>query len=407
MIASLYKDSLRLPRRRMKSFVSLIFLPLVLHASSLEPSKPPFQSLSTVSYMQLRGGALNKKTSDIGFNLWKREPLNQRETTRSSTTHHQAAALKSTLTAQTATSSRVPSFHLSSNIQTKIKYTAFAAASIALLYMIKINFGHYLSPTYLQAKTIQILRNLQPSDPNDQWKALVVYSLGMACWELLGLSTIPVETAAAMVLGWNALLASALGKLLGALAAYGLGRSVLREWATQKLSNNAFFQQLQDSHHHGGAVVATKRPLTLRLHSPPPPTLPDDGLDFLRTPLATAFLMKFSCFPEFFKNFGSALLAPVTLQRFVLVTVLHGWSYTALWTLLGVDSAKRIEASQFMLPAPARNYVLSSCLGLSFVVGFVVSPALMAWWIRDLKTRSALQAGTARVTRTNSARGRY
>jgi uncharacterized membrane protein YdjX (TVP38/TMEM64 family) len=52
------------------------------------------------------------------------------------------------------------------------------------------------------------------------------------CVELLGMSAIPVETAAGVVFGFRNgfVLASAIGKLVDAASVYALGRVVLKTW---------------------------------------------------------------------------------------------------------------------------------------------------------------------------------
>jgi hypothetical protein len=131
--------------------------------------------------------------------------------------------------------------------------------------------------------------------------------------------------------------------------------------------------------------------------------------------------MKFSCFPEAVKNFGSGSLLPVMkMWMFVAATVVHhGGSYTALWTWLGVDTAQRLQYSGSsasnssssisvnlgsvtsnnmpmlpIMPMPA-NVPLNVALVVAGVSGVVVSPLLMAWWLRTLKRQAdALTADT-------------
>jgi uncharacterized membrane protein YdjX (TVP38/TMEM64 family) len=172
------------------------------------------------------------------------------------------------------------------------------------------------------------------------------YILGMAFWEMAGLSTIPVETAAGMVFGWpHGFWLNAVAKLLGATMAFGLGRSrILASTIEQQFAQNSFLQSIQE---------------TTQQH-----------------PLRVAFLMKFGPLPETIKNFGSAFLKPIQFWMFVLVTIVHGWTFSALWTYLGVDTAARLADINGLIP-PDR--ILQLLLSLALVNAVVVSPLSMAW----------------------------
>ena len=224
----------------------------------------------------------------------------------------------------------------------------------------------------IQEATLQILRGLlQPTTAPDgsttttvSWQSLGIYTAGMAAWEFFGLTTIPVETAAGMVFGFPlAFGASAAGKLAGAVAAFGTGRSC----------SGAVRRKL-DQGNSPWRVLWT------------PPNASNNSSsnsnNSRQSPLATAFLMKFSCFPEAVKNFGSSLL-PVQTWMFILATVVHGFTFTALWTWLGVDAAARLQDSS--LPV---NAGLNVALVVAAIVGVGLSPLLMAWWLRELKRQA-------------------
>lgn len=227
-------------------------------------------------------------------------------------------------------------------------------AATALLYSQREIWMPFLDRNRIQAKTLSLLRTLQPGDTNKvSVQSLAYYAAGMAVWEFFGLTTIPVETAAGMVFGWKGAAASGAGKLTGACAAFLVGRLFLTQVRERLLAN-------------GDSKWSVLWASETSSHSP----------------LATAFLMKFSCFPEAVKNFGSSLLG-VAPWMFVLATVLHGFVFTALWTWLGIDAAARLETD--LLPA---NIALSAVLVLAGIVGVVVSPSLMVWWLRDLKRQA-------------------
>ena len=99
-------------------------------------------------------------------------------------------------------------------------------------------------------------------------------------------------------------------------------------------------------------------------------------------PLLVVILIKLSCFPETVKNFGSSMLEPITWWMFVLATGIHGWTFTALWTYLGVDTATRLKDTTDSVPADLRLQVL---LTLALINGCVVSPLSMFYWMKTLK----------------------
>lgn len=200
-------------------------------------------------------------------------------------------------------------------------------------------------------KTLGVLHHL---DEQPKVVSHTTYILGMTIWEALGLTTIPVETASGMVFGWAGFFLSSIGKLLGAILAFSLARySPLASYIQGKLTTNEALQLIEDS---------------AAIH-----------------PLQVTILMKLSCFPETIKNYGSALLFPIRFWMFVVATIGHGWTFSALWTYLGVDTANRLEVVG--LPTDKR---LQFFLTLALINGFLVSPLAMAYWIKNL--REARQA---------------
>jgi len=199
----------------------------------------------------------------------------------------------------------------------------------------------------LQASVVQSLENLN-NFPYLYSRSL--YTISMALWETMGMSTIPVETAAGMVFGWSGFYWSGIGKLLGACLAFGLGRGALSSVVEKKLSSNTFLNLVQTS--------------------------TEDN------PLLVVILIKLSCFPETVKNFGSSMLKPIRWWMFVLGTAVHGWTFTALWTYLGVDTAARLKDTEGLLPPNQRLKIL---LTLALINGCVVSPLSMVYWMRTLK----------------------
>lgn len=231
-----------------------------------------------------------------------------------------------------------------------------------MLWVYRSTWTTFFNKEKLLAKALEILNHL-----NEQPKTIsyTVYMLGMAVWEALGLSTIPVETASGMVFGWNGLYLSAIGKLIGAVAAFCLARyGILAAFIQKKLSTNEVLKLLDDS---------------AQAH-----------------PLRVTIMLKLSCFPETIKNYGAALLFPIRLWMFTLATVVHGWTFTALWTYLGVDTAKRLQDSTF--PVDGK---LQTLLFLALINGIVVSPLAMALWLKGLRTpkQAAVESKTSRKSK--------
>ena len=226
----------------------------------------------------------------------------------------------------------------------------------------------------LQQAVVQLLQGLQPA-ADAKWHEAVrlysLYALGMMVWETIGLSTIPVETAAGMVFPalWAAAVASATGKLLGASLAWMLGR-----WKLQDYVQNH-------------ALVQSSALCQLLAAHPPPTSSQQPHKSTPRVghaPWWSILLMKFSCFPETIKNYGTAALLPhVTYPWFVGGTALHGIPFTLLWTWLGHETAQQLSSTTTTTATKSRGLQLA--LTATLFLGFVVSPVSMAWWIRDLQ----------------------
>lgn len=239
----------------------------------------------------------------------------------------------------------------------------------------------------LQETTLSLLDQLKPDtdDPADWFRAYLLYGAAMASWELLGLSTIPVETAAGMVFGFGpAAVSSLTGKLCGAFAAYMLGRkTALRGWMVQQraVQQSTILQLLINSGSSSDTVATSTTSTATNAARPHPPLL-------------TAFLMKFSCFPEAIKNVGSSLIHDIQPWMFLLVTLVHGGAYTLLWTWLGVDTAARLNnAPNDVVPT---NHGLRVALVASVISGFVLTPLAMVWWVRDLQRKAAVRQDRSR-----------
>jgi uncharacterized membrane protein YdjX (TVP38/TMEM64 family) len=244
---------------------------------------------------------------------------------------------------QMSTADEVPSRSIRKRT---IAISAIIAALVATLgYEYRVPLASAFNKEALQQRVLNLLHSF-----HGDWKGVVLYSSGMAVWELFGMSTIPVETAAGMVFGFKiGFLASATGKLVGAFAGYMLGRTVLSGFIGEKLSKNKTIQLIHDHVN--------------------------------QNPIKVAMLLRYSLLPEFVKNCGASLFPPIQPWMFVLSIVFHGWMYTACWTYLGVDTAARLET-----PGLPVNRLAQFAVAWATVVGMVLTPIIMAWWIRDMQT---------------------
>ena len=245
----------------------------------------------------------------------------------------------------------------------KIKNVLVVLISTAALYGLFQTRSTWMSLFNKEKLQASVIRSLEHLNSYPYLFSRLTYTISMALWETLGMSTIPVETAASMVFGWSAFYWSAIGKLLGACLAFGLGRGALSSVVEKKLSTNNFLNLVQTS--------------------------TEDN------PLLVVILIKLSCFPETVKNFGSSMLTPIRWWMFVLSTVVHGWTFTALWTYLGVDTAARLKDMEGLLPPDERLKVL---LTLAVINGVVVSPLSMFYWMRTLKQKQNDVKGRKKVS---------
>jgi len=176
---------------------------------------------------------------------------------------------------------------------------------------------------------------------------LIFYTFFFMLWEITFGMTTPVETAAGMAFGLkNGIIANAIGKTSGALCAFLLGRSVLSDYSTKKLEGNEFMDLVRDS--------------------------------ITKNPIRVALIWRFSFLPEFVKNFGLAVL-PVKTWQFFTAVLLHGFPFTVLWTFMGNEMGEVIRG----ISEPTRT--LKLLVGLVYVFGFFISPALVGLWLKSLR----------------------
>ncbi len=183
---------------------------------------------------------------------------------------------------------------------------------------------------------------------------LLLYAAGFALWEVCGLPTSVVETAAGMAFGRRRGLAgSFVGKTCGSCLAFALGRTLLSGAVSARLGGSEPFASIV----RGAA----------------------------RDPLRTAFVVRYSVFPQAMKNFGMALTTPVPFPVFLLSIVVHGLPFSLLWAALGDDAGSRLWASESGWGEIPPNLILNGLLAFVTVFGFVVSPTITGLWLADLR----------------------
>lgn len=105
------------------------------------------------------------------------------------------------------------------------------------------------------------------------------------------------------------IIASAIGKMGGAVLAFLIGRYALQDYVQKKLEGNEMMDLVEDS--------------------------------IKENPIGVALIWRFSFLPEFIKNFGLALL-PLRTIHFMTAVFLHGFPFTCLWTCLGAEARKSL-----------------------------------------------------------------
>ena len=149
---------------------------------------------------------------------------------------------------------------------------------------------------------------------------LVAYSLLFAIWEMTVGMTTPVETAAGMAFGLRrGIIASAAGKIGGAIAAYFIGHLFLQDYVKEKLRDNEMMGLVEES--------------------------------IRDNPVGVALIWRFSFLPEFMKNFGLSVL-PIAPKHFLTAVFLHGFPFTCLWTFLGAETG---ALARGLVEAPSRS----------------------------------------------------
>jgi uncharacterized membrane protein YdjX (TVP38/TMEM64 family) len=182
---------------------------------------------------------------------------------------------------------------------------------------------------------------------------LILYACGFAIWEVCGLPTSLVETAASMAFGLRrGLLGSFVGKSCGSCIAFALGRTLLSNIVSRRLEGTEPYETVV----RGAAG----------------------------NPILAAFVVRYSVFPQLVKNYGMSLCKPVSFSTFFVSIVVHGFPFSLLWAALGQDAGLRLRASEAGMEMAA-NILLNGLLAFVTIFGFVVSPTITGLWLADLR----------------------
>lgn len=181
---------------------------------------------------------------------------------------------------------------------------------------------------------------------------LLLYSCGFIFWEVVGLPTAVVETAAGAVFGFrDGLTGSFFGKTCGSIVAFTLGRTLLSNRARQSLVKNDSYELIQQG--------------------------------FSTNPMLSAFIVRYSPFPQLIKNYAVSM-TELSYPMFVLVAIVHGLPFSILWAAAGNDASLRLrtlEAGETM----AANAVINWSIVFVAIFGFFISPAFTGLWLADLR----------------------
>mmetsp|Transcript_9712 Transcript_9712/g.21901 ORF Transcript_9712/g.21901 Transcript_9712/m.21901 type:complete len:369 (-) Transcript_9712:74-1180(-) len=265
---------------------------------------------------------------------------------------------KNTSSADSKSLSKTPSQEVVSTNKSQNKALRLGTFTITLLAIrlsilhwdtLKSSFSTFFDAERFRKAIIQNLNNIASKGNT----GLLLYTFGFIFWEACGLPTSVVETAAGMAFGFQkGLLCSFVGKTAGSVLAFTLGRTLLSNIVGRKMEDSEPFGLIQ-------------RGVT-------------------RNPMLSAFIVRYSVFPQLIKNFGMSLTNGVTFPMFLLVIMVHGFPFSLIWAALGNDSSLRLRASESG-ETMAANVILSGLVLFVTAFGFLVSPAITGWWLADLR----------------------
>ena len=123
--------------------------------------------------------------------------------------------------------------------------------------------------------------------------------------------------------------------------------------------------------------------------------------------------MKFSIFPEFIKNVGTAVLFPAVQWYHVFITtIVHGGLFTTVWAAIGHEAMMELQqqttsttttatATTPMISPPKWIYRIMIPSVLTLGMGLPV--VTMAWWARQLRKEQHKQEQQQQAAATTTA----
>jgi len=339
----------------MARFVAFAFLCLLFETSCRAAGfTPSFLSSRKVHYNDhtRRLTTKNKKNNKDGSTSAFTELWNSQQQSSSSSSVTQQQQQKTTSTKSSSALQLIPhggGLHLEDDgkknkMSTKTKLITFSItlATLSLGIWKRQSIAstlHYIKNEWL----LTSLDNLNAAGT----QGLVVYTILFFIWEMTAGMTTPVETAAGVAFGVkNGIIASAIGKLGGALTTFLLGRYIFYDKVHSKLHDNELLQLIESS--------------------------------IAEMPLRVALLTRFSPLPEFVKNCGMAVL-PLKVPYFTASIILHGFTFTCLWTYVGAETAKVMRGAA---PSSTLKALATGVTLLEFV-----SPTLIGLWVKSLRDK--------------------
>ena len=176
---------------------------------------------------------------------------------------------------------------------------------------------------------------------------LILYTVVFMLWEMTFGITTPVETAAGVAFGAiPGILASGTGKFLGALFTFLLARYSYADQVRKRMENNELLSLMEESAQE--------------------------------TPFRVALLSRFSPLPELVKNAGMGVL-PVPKRWYMASLIVHGFSFTCLWTCMGAETGRVIRG---LPPSSTLKILVTSATWIGFG-----APVMIGIWIKSLREK--------------------
>jgi len=246
---------------------------------------------------------------------------------------------------------------------TRILGTSFVTYA---MYVIYDNRNSVPSKDEIQTYLLNVITKVQQKGRI----GLLYYILGLAFCESIGITTGPIETTGGFVFGLqNGFFANAAGKLSGALTTYFVGRTYLSSKIQSKLKTG---QKSRGNESSQDETTSSSKLINLVQKC------------IIEEPFTTTIILRFSFFPQVVKNLILSVLEPVTWKLFLVATSIQALPYSLLFTVVGHDSARRLNN-----PSLPMNIFLNGCLLAITLYGIFGTPALVAYWYQEKSKKYA------------------